>query len=480
MRRLVVVSNRVASNEDAYGGLSVALAAALQGENALWFGWSGRLSDRPGGDLERRRLGDIEVATIDLETADVEAYYDGYANACLWPLFHARRDLVAYDRRWRDGYLRANRRFASALMQLLRPGDWVWVHDYHLIPLGRELRRLGFAGPIGFFLHTPWPDAQLLAILPDAEALVTALFDYDLVGMQTEDCVAALQAYVLREADGWAQGPLVSAFGRRLRIEAFPIGLDTPDFQRLAVGPDAACCHRRLTAYRGPRSLIIGVDRLDYSKGLSERLAGFEAYLTSHPEMAPKVLYLQIAPTSRPDVSAYQVQRESLLAQAGRVNATWADIDYAPVLCLNRPFSRAELAGAYRAARVGLVTPLCDGMNLVAKEYVAAQDPEDPGVLVLSRFAGAARQMRAALIVNPYDRAELADALAQALAMPREERLRRWRALMDGVARDDVNAWRDDFLTALEGVARGRPLIRRLAGPLRVAAGRGTLREARS
>ncbi|HTX50175.1 MAG TPA: trehalose-6-phosphate synthase, partial [Caulobacteraceae bacterium] len=213
--------------------------------------------------------------------------------------------------------------------------------------------------------------------------------------------------------------------------------------------------------YRGMRTLIIGVDRLDYSKGLGERLSGFEHYLTTNPDMASKVLFLQIAPTSRAGVPAYQAQREILFSQAGRINATWADIDHAPVLCLNRHFSRAELAGAYRAARVGLVTPLRDGMNLVAKEYVAAQDPEDPGVLILSRFAGAARQMRSALVVNPYDTAEVAGALAHALAMPRAERRSRWRSLMDGVASDDVHAWRDDFLSALENVRE--PPVRRPA-----------------
>jgi len=214
------------------------------------------------------------------------------------------------------------------------------------------------------------------------------------------------------------------------------------------------------------RSLIVGVDRLDYSKGIPERLEGFEQYLSDHPEMVRKVLYLQIAPSSRETVEAYQALRANVLASAGRINATWAEMDHAPMLCVNRNYSRAELAGIYRAARVGLVTPLRDGMNLVAKEYVAAQDPADPGVLILSRFAGAARQMKDALIVNPYSREELADAIGLAIAMPLDERRHRWDSLMAGVIRDDVTAWRENFLAALRA-SRQTPDAER---PMRVAA----------
>jgi trehalose 6-phosphate synthase len=212
----------------------------------------------------------------------------------------------------------------------------------------------------------------------------------------------------------------------------------------------------RMAAHGAFRSLIVGVDRLDYSKGLPERLLGFEHFLKDHPDMVRKVLYLQIAPSSREGVEAYQALRAQVLALAGQINAAWAEMDHAPMLCVNRNYSRAELAGIYRAARIGLVTPLRDGMNLVAKEYVAAQDPQDPGVLILSRFAGAAEQMKDALIVNPYCREELAEAIGEALEMPRRERVRRWTRLMAGVQRDDVRAWRDSFVAALIGARQRR------------------------
>jgi trehalose 6-phosphate synthase len=457
MGRLVVVSNRVAAAEDSAraGGLSVALRAALKAGPALWFGWSGERTPQFTGELNTHRVDDIDVVTIDLEDADFEAYYNGYANATLWPLFHSRTDLAAYDRSFREGYARVNRRFAAALAPLLRPDDLVWVHDYHLIPLGRELRRLGVTNSIGFFLHIPWPAPQLFTTLPEHADLAEAMFAYDLVGFQTGACVDAFADYVTREARGRREGDRLAAFGGSTLAGAFPIGIDTPEFLRLVRSQAAERAWDRMAAHGAFRSLIVGVDRLDYSKGLPERLLGFEHFLQAHPDRVRKVLYLQVAPSSREGVEAYQTLRLEVLALAGRINATWAEMDHAPMLCVNRNYGRAELAGIYRAARVGLVTPLRDGMNLVAKEYVAAQDPDDPGVLVLSRFAGAAEQMTDALIVNPYAPEELADAIGVALEMPRHERVRRWTRLMAGVERFDVRAWRDTFVAALAG-ARDR------------------------
>jgi trehalose 6-phosphate synthase len=451
MSRLVVVSNRVASDEAATsGGLAVALRSGLSGgQPVLWFGWSGERAPTYSGLLTARRLGDIDVVTVDLSEADYEAYYNGYANAALWPLFHSRTDLADYDRAFAEGYQRVNRRFAEALAPLLKPDDLIWVHDYHLIPLGRELRRLGVTAPIGFFLHIRWPARQLFATLPGHRDVAAALFAYDLVGMQTDDDVEAFDSFVRHEADGVRDGDRFRAFGQSTLVRAFPIGLDTDNFLALCRSETAMRTCDRMTAHGLFRSLIVGVDRLDYSKGIPERLLGFEQYLKDHPDMVRKVLYLQIAPSSRGEVEAYQTLRANVLALAGRINAAWAEMDHAPMLCVNRNYSRAELAGIYRAAKVGMVTPLRDGMNLVAKEYVAAQDPEDPGVLILSRFAGASRQMKDALIVNPYSPEELADAVAAAIAMPRAERIRRWEALMAGVVRDDVGAWRDGFLGAL-------------------------------
>jgi trehalose 6-phosphate synthase len=454
MSRLIVVSNRVhppeMPGEAPAGGLAVALAAALREYSGFWFGWSGETIPHFTGEIQMRRVDEVTVVTVDLDEADFQEYYNGYANGTLWPLFHYRIDLTAYDRSFGEGYERVNRRFAETLAPLIEPDDLIWVHDYHLIPLGRELRRLGITNPIGFFLHIPWPASQLLTTLPRNRQLVEALFSYDLVGFQTDEWLWAFESYVLGEAGGdWAIDGRLRAFGQTLRAQVFPIGLDIEGFQALAVSPVANRAYDRMAAHSVFRSLIVGVDRLDYSKGLEERLLGFERFLEDNPDLRREVLYLQVAPTSRGEVEAYQDLRARIDALCGRINGAYADIDSTPIRYVHRAYRRDELAGVYRAARVCLVTPLRDGMNLVAKEYVAAQNPDDPGVLVLSRFAGAARQMTEAVIVNPFSREEISEGLKQALSMERPERIRRWEALMDGVRSSNVKVWRDSFVAAL-------------------------------
>ena len=453
LTRLIVVSNRVQAPEqpgDApAGGLAVALSAALREYSGFWFGWSGETTPEFSNKIEMRRVADVTTVTVDLEEGDYQEYYNGFANTTLWPLFHYRIDLTAYDRSFSEGYERVNRRFAEVLAPLIEPDDLIWVHDYHLIPLGRELRRLGVQNPIGFFLHIPWPAPQVLTTLPRHRELVESMFHYNLVGFQTKEWLSAFEAYVLDEAGGRpSPDGCVQAFGRKLRAQAFPIGLDLDAFLVLARSPVAQEAYERMAANTS-RSLIVGVDRLDYSKGLEERLHGFERFLAENPDLRRDVLYLQVAPTSRGEVEAYQDLRERIDALAGRINGVYADLDSSPIRYVNRSYRRDELAGIYRAARVALVTPLRDGMNLVAKEYVAAQDPEDPGVLMLSRFAGAATQMPQALVINPYSREEVAEGLKRALEMPRDERISRWKALMNGIRQSTVEIWRDSFVEAL-------------------------------
>jgi trehalose 6-phosphate synthase len=454
MSRLIVVSNRVtppsASGEESVGGLAMALAAALREYSGLWFGWSGKTTPEFTGQLAMQKIDGVTVATVDLEAADVDEYYNGYANKTLWPLFHYRSDLTAFDRAYGEGYERVNRRFAETLRPLIEPNDLVWIHDYHLIPLARELRRLGVKNRMGFFLHVPWPAYQLITTLPGHRQLVQAMFDFDLLGFQTAEYQQAFEEYVLNEADGEQTATGVwKAFGRTVRIGAYPIGIDAADFAKLVRSPRAVRMNDLMRACTVFRRLIVGVDRLDYSKGLEERFTGFERLLADNPEIRREVLMLQIAPVSREGVEAYQEIRARLDALSGRINGEYADIDWAPFRYVNKNYRRDELAGIYRAASIGLVTPLRDGMNLVAKEFVAAQDPEDPGVLILSRFAGAARQLTEALLVNPNSPEELAEALKRALAMERPERIRRWSALFDNVQREDVTAWRDAYVADL-------------------------------
>ena len=460
MSRLIVVSNRVnppnpaEGGEGSVGGLAMALAAALREYSGIWFGWSGKTIPEFTGQLNMQRIEGVTVATVDLEETDYQEYYNGYANKTLWPLFHYRVDLTAYDRSFGEGYDRVNKRFAETLLPLIEPDDIVWVHDYHLIPVARELRRMGVTNRIGFFLHIPWPAHQLVTTLPRHKALVEALFHYDLIGFQTEESLQAFEGYVFSEVSGRKneRGELV-AFGQRTCAAVFPIGVDAADFAQIVQGENARKVYDRMMAHSVFRKMIVGVDRLDYSKGLEERLIGFERFLADHPDMVRDVMLLQIAPISRDEVEAYQDLRARLDGLIGRINGAYAEMDFTPIRYVNRSYRRDELAGIYRASRVALVTPLRDGMNLVAKEYVAAQNPDDPGVLILSRFAGAARQMKDALIINPNSPEEISDALERALSMELPERRRRWQALFDNVSREDVTAWRDDFVTAL----RARP-----------------------
>lgn len=449
--RLIVVSNRVAvPHQGLAGGLATAMHAALKETGGTWFGWSGRIRDDSAGRLRHEHADGIQYTTIDLGNEDFQAYYNGFANRTLWPLFHHRLDLVDYQRDHYDGYVRVNQLFAERLARLIEPGDVIWVHDYHLIPLALLLRRLGVDNRIGFFLHTPLPCEDLLTCLPRHRQLFQAFAAYDLVGFQTDANLRAFMAYCQHEigavvsADG-----RIDACGRRLRAGAFPIGIDVAAIGRAA---RQACLQPALQRMRDSlagRRLVIGVDRLDYSKGIPERFAAFERFLTGHPDQHGRVTLLQITPRSRDKVAEYRQIRAQLNRQCGAINGAHATPDWVPIRYLNSNLRHGTLAGYYRMADVGLVTPLRDGMNLVAKEYVAAQERDDPGVLVLSRFAGAARELRQAIIINPYDPQEVADGIACALAMPLAERRQRWQALHTAICDNDIDHWRSRFLATL-------------------------------
>lgn len=444
MRRLVIVSNRVPAPKErsaVAGGLAVAVRDAMARRRKLWFGWSGRTIDGPTRMLPAlTRVGWADLATIDLSEKDYRGYYVGFANSTLWPLLHYRSSLTEYRRRDLAAYLAVNRAFAEGLIPLLEADDLIWVHDYHLIPLGAALKAGGVAARIGFFLHVPFPPPELFATLPRWEELLRALDAYDVIGVQT-----AKDAAHLNEA--------MVAADIAPRAEPFAAGIDPAGFATLARRAARGRDPLRLADSIGGRALVLGVDRLDYSKGLPQRFLGFAALLQRFPEHRSKVTMLQIAPISRSEVAQYRMLRRELDELVGRVNGEYAEFDWTPLRYLTRGVPRQTLAGFYRLARIGLVTPLRDGMNLVAKEYVAAQDPADPGVLILSRFAGAAEDMPGAVLVNPVDPDETAEALHMVLEMDLGERQRRWQEMMAAVERTSAAHWADGFLARLEGGA---------------------------
>jgi trehalose 6-phosphate synthase len=453
--RLVVVSNRVTPISGAKaataGGLAVGVLAALRESGGIWFGWSGETTESTSPEPKVFRSGKITYITLDLNQAEFDRYYGGFANRTLWPLLHYRLDLSSFDRDWYLAYRRVNQLFAEQLRPHLHDDDLVWIHDYHLIPMGEELRRLQVKAKLGFFLHIPFPSAEVYVALPWHDKLVQALCSYDLVGFQTSSDLRNFHDYLYREGVGYALADgLVHAFGRTLRAQDFPIGIDAEDFERMAESSEAVRASQRLAKSLLGRKLIIGVDRLDYTKGIPERLRAYECLLQNYPRQRGQVTFVQISAPSREDVPEYLEMQRQVEGTSGRINGRFSEFDWMPIRYINRSFTRRTLSGFFRLSRIGLVTPLRDGMNLVAKEYVAAQSDEDPGLLVLSRFAGAADDMDGAVIVNPYDIEAVAEALHLGLIMPLEERQERWRRLLKQVKEHDINNWRQNFVDALQ------------------------------
>jgi trehalose 6-phosphate synthase len=457
--RLVIVSNRVSlpdpTGKIAAGGLAVALKEALERHRGLWFGWSGRVCADVCEEPTFLEKGGAQFAVMDLTAQDKQEYYSGFANRALWPLMHYRIGLAEFSRADYGGYRRVNRAFARALARLLAPDDFVWVHDYHLMPLASELRALGAVNRIGYFHHIPWPAPEVLGVLPGSGELLRGMLDYDLVGLQTERDADNLRRGLIEDAQAAPVGARsVERGARRTRIKAYPIGIDFDAFGATAERAPAAKLVRETAASLGERSLVMSVDRLDYSKGIPERMEAYERFLLANPDQRGRVVFLQIAPTSRSEVPEYAKLSRQTNETLGRINGAMGEPDWTPIRYVTSAYPRAVLAGLLRRARVGLVTPLRDGMNLVAKEYIAAQDPADPGVLVLSRFAGAAQQLPEALIVNPNDKFEVAEAIRRALDMPLAERRARWSAMAATLRRCDVGWWTNAFLRDLRSGER--------------------------
>jgi len=414
--RLIIVSNRVAvpGNEAPRqaGGFAVAVNAALKQREGIWFGWSGRVAEdgaAPQPTVVRRQR--RTFITLDLSSVDFQEYYNGFANRVLWPILHYRVDLAEFTSVELTGYLRVNALFANALRPFIQPDDVIWVHDYHLLSLAKELRSLG---------HDNQADADNLRRYFEIQHGI---------------------AGPTREA--------VEFGGSYVHVRTFPVAIDTAAYARVAHN---AVKSRLATGVRdslGDRRLILGVDRLDYSKGIPDRIRAFGHFLDTQPKWLGRVTFLQITPKSRADVPEYAAIDRTVSAIVGQINGRHGEAAWTPIRYVNRFYSRASLAGLFRSAHIGLVTPLRDGMNLVAKEYVAAHDPDDPGVLVLSRFAGAAAELDGALIVNPHEVEAVAEAIGTALEMPLEERKERHAQMLAHLVTNDVDRWAERFLSAL-------------------------------
>ncbi|SHH80773.1 alpha,alpha-trehalose-phosphate synthase (UDP-forming) [Pollutimonas bauzanensis] len=453
MSRLIVVSNRVApitEGKSSAGGLVVGVLDALRETGGIWLGWNGNIEPEPTQQPVTESDKNIDFCTVALTQRDYDHYYRGFSNGLLWPTFHYRIDLSRYTGDDYAGYLKVNRHFAQILASSLRDDDRIWVHDYHLIPLGKACRDLGIRNRIGFFLHIPFPSPSVLTTIPPHRALVEAMCAYDLLGFQTQTDVQAFVDYATRYLGAAVSGNEVKIGDRSIKVGAYPIGIHPDQIRALSKQSRRSKPLDALKSGLQHRKLIVSVDRLDYSKGLVERFNAFERLLETAPRHRGKVTFVQIAPPSRQDVQGYRQIRRQLESTAGRINGKWTELSWTPIRYMNRSYERALLMSFFRVSQVGLVTPLRDGMNLVAKEYIASQPAHDPGVLVLSEFAGAAAEMRdGALMVNPYDVQGMADALDRALSMALDERKSRYEHLMEILRKNDLSSWRDRFLADL-------------------------------
>ncbi|KAA9007958.1 alpha,alpha-trehalose-phosphate synthase (UDP-forming) [Histidinibacterium aquaticum] len=444
--RLVVVSNRIPTDAQPAGGLVVALHEALESRGGVWIGSSGNMVDTPGPLREISPEGSVYTRlAYDLTHDEHKGFYLGHANSVIWPLFHHRADLIDVSEESRRQYMGVNARVAEMIAEVLEPTDILWIHDYHFLPLANELRKRGVGNRIGYFLHIPFPNPSDIAALPDRKQLGAWISAYDLIGLQTQRDVSACLEWLRSDTDAeFTLRGRMKLDGRFFEVRSFPIGIDVDAFQKAADEADI-----RITDLPPDQKLVLGVDRLDYSKGLPNRFEAFGKYLGLRDRDGPRATMLQIAPPSREDVEAYRDIRAELESMAGSVNGEHAEIDWTPIRYLRKPLPRETLAGLYRRADLCLVTPLADGMNLVAKEYVAAQDGADPGVLILSHFAGAAEQLDGALMVNPYDTADMARVIDQALTMSLHERHARWLSMMQVIRETDIAWWTDSYLRAL-------------------------------
>lgn len=438
------------------GGLVTALVPVLRDRGGIWIGWSGTTEEVPGMDgifREASREAGYLLKPVSLTEEEVDRYYHGYSNETIWPLFHDLQSRCKFDPEYWHTYVKVNRKFAEALCEECGPGDFVWVHDYHLMDVAHHVREIGCTADLGFFLHIPFPAPDIFMKLPERQAVLASLLSYDLVGFQTLrdrrnfiQCVRML----MKNTPVRAQGQLhtVNFCNHEMRVGNFPIGIDANSFARAAVKPEVEERLRSIRALYPERQIVIGLDRLDYTKGIPERLRAFANLLERFPEVRGRIHLVQVVVPSREGIPEYDELRVQIEQMVGRINGEYAELGWVPIHYLYRSLDQTELLAFYRSGDIALITPLKDGMNLVAKEFCAC-NVEENSVLVLSQFAGASAQLgRAALVVNPYDVEQTADAVYNAFRMSLSERRYRMRRLRRNVRTQNIFWWVDSFMRA--------------------------------
>lgn len=470
-QRMVIVSNRLPivlreSNgqwtmQKGSGGLVTALSPILENRGGLWVGWTGITKTMPIGEIKKvldpfSLESGFRLLPVFLTEEERDLFYYGLSNEVIWPLFHDLQTRCRFDPGYWDAYLAVNRKYARTIERHVREGDFIWIHDYHLIPLAEELSRKGFEGNLAFFLHIPFPPPDIFVKFPWRKDLLRALLHYGFIGFQTlrdrrnfTDCLRVFFPETRIEG----RGPIIRILIGDVETRAghLPISVDAEEFIRISRSKEVTERTQAIRNDFGQRRLLFSVDRLDYTKGIPEKLKGFRHALREFPELKGTVTLIQQLVPSRETVPAYHVLKEEIDRLVGQINGEFSTGDWVPIVYRYQPMDRPELIAHYRAADVGLITPLKDGMNLVAKEYVLSQ-ADNRGVLVLSEFAGSAMQLgESCLLVNPYSVKEIAEAIVGALSMPGEEKKRRLRNMRKTLRHHDVFWWVRNFLRASAG-----------------------------
>ncbi|WP_432830271.1 alpha,alpha-trehalose-phosphate synthase (UDP-forming) [Dactylosporangium sp. CA-092794] len=430
------------------GGLVTALEPVLQQRNGTWVGWPGGSGEADQSD-ETFEVGGVQLHAVSLTAGEIERYYEGFSNSSLWPLYHDAVETPVFKRRWWESYRLVNERFAKAVADDAAPGATVWVQDYQLQLVPALLRETRPDLKVGFFLHIPFPPVELFMQLPRRADILKGLLGADLVGFQRPLGAQNFVQLARHLLGTRVRRGIVEWEGRTVRAEAFPISIDVEEMRRLASSPEVQARAKAIRTELGdPRTIILGVDRLDYTKGIERRLKAFRELLSEGRLTAPETVMVQVATPSRERVEHYQTLRVNVEREVGRINGEYGRVGQPAVHYLHQSYSRAELAALYVAADVMMVTPLRDGMNLVAKEYVGAR-ADGGGAIVLSEFAGAAAELRQAFLCNPHDLDGVKDALMRAIHVDPVEGRKRMHAMHSHLRAHDVRTWADAFLDAL-------------------------------
>lgn len=456
MSKLIILSNRVSlpnSHRPAAGGLAIALQDTLKDIGGIWLGWNG--NNIPDGfvpEFSHKQYNNVDYITCPLQNSQYNKYYCGFANNTLWPAMHDRADLIQFNQDEYNVYQQVNLFFSEKLAKISEPQDIIWVHDYHFLSVAKYCRKLGMKNRIGFFLHIPFAQLNMWQSIPTAHSIIKDLSQFDIIGLQTESdqrlCTQVFNHFLDRKS----VDPYIANYQEHSTlIKSYPIGVNPEQIQNVAQKNDPKI--QSFFDFKGSSSkhkTIIGVDRIDYSKGLLERFNAFESFLHKHPEYYKQVTDLQIACPCRMDIPVYEDLYRQLKNKVNHINKVFSQDDWLPVNCIHETLTHELIMKIYRLADVCWVTSLRDGMNLVAKEYVASQDPDNPGVLILSKYTGAAEKMSESILIDPQDQNSMIHALETALKMSRNERLERYQQLIKSIKNYDVNDWRDAFLKDLK------------------------------